>query len=544
MSIHPSDNTPGGDSDLDEPESPATLADGLVSIRSIFRDVRRRRRLWLTFAVLGLAVGLALPKVMPLKYSATALLYLSHNPTADQTDAMANDVVLLQTEEVAAQTVSRLHSRETARQFLAQYDGTSLSDELLQITATAPSQSEAVRNANAVAAAFLTVRTRQFEQQSAATQSSLYALTAPLQKQVTILKNEIGVAKANGGNSSALTTLLDSDVNQLATISQTLQQNAATLATVISGSSVLQPGEPSTRSHLKTLLKDGVVGLIAGLVLGLGIVAVSSVTSDRLRRRDEIAAALGTPVELSVQRFKNRRWLRPYRLRRKLRHPDADVLLAARYLRAKLPPGHARAVLGVVAIDSVEPAAVFVAHLAARLATEGTRVGIADLSRGAGLARLVRARGYGASTAKITGTASPIAVLVPPDDLSFGSKQVEPPGGLPLNSLFGEGTDKMPASVEVVLVLATLDPALGAAQLASWAEDVVVVVTVGRSTAHRLWTNAEMIRSAGCRLDSALLVGADNNDDSLGRFDQEQWVIGPEQFPEVPTVYAPSAPLS
>jgi hypothetical protein len=102
----------------------------------------------------------------------------------------------------------------------------------------------------------------------------------------------------------------------------------------------------------------------------------------------------------------------------------------------------------------------------------------------------------------------------------------------------------MPASVEVVLVLATLDPALGAAQLASWAEDVVVVVTVGRSTAHRLWTNAEMIRSAGCRLDSALLVGADNNDDSLGRFDQEQWVIGPEQFPEVPTVYAPSAPLS
>jgi hypothetical protein len=53
-----------------------------------------------------------------------------------------------------------------------------------------------------------------------------------------------------------------------------------------------------------------------------------------------------------------------------------------------------------------------------------------------------------------------------------------------------------------------------------------------------------MIRSAGCRLDSALLVGADNNDDSLGRFDQEQWVIGPEQFPEVPTVYAPSAPLS
>ena len=108
MSIHPSDNTPGGDSDLDEPESPCNIGRWLGEHKVDLRDVRRRRRLWLTFAVLGLAVGLALPKVMPLKYSATALLYLSHNPTADQTDAMANDVVLLQTEEVAAQTVSRL----------------------------------------------------------------------------------------------------------------------------------------------------------------------------------------------------------------------------------------------------------------------------------------------------------------------------------------------------------------------------------------------------------------------------------------------------
>ncbi len=542
MSLHPSNQTPGDDPDPDEPQSPATVAGGFVSIRLIVRELRRRRRLWLVTAAVGLAIGLALPIVLPLKYSATTILYLSHNPAADPADAMANDVVLAQTEGVAAQAVRRLHLHETATQFLAKYNGTSLSDELLQITATAPSSSQAVQNANAVAAAFLEVRTRQFEQQSAAVESSLYALTAPLQKQIAILKNEIGTTKASGGNSSALTTLLDSDVSQLATISQALQQNAAALATVVAGSTVLQPAETSTRSHLKTLVKDGVVGLLAGLILGLGVVAISAVTADRLRRRDEFAAALGAPVEMSVRQFDNPRCLRLYRLRRKLRHPDGVVRFSTRYLREKLPVGHGRAILGVVEIDSVEPAAVFVAHLATRLAQEGKQVGITDLSKGAQLARLLRARDRGASAVKITGVASPISVFVPPDEFPSGPEEVESSKDLPFDSLFGEATNKMPASAEVVLVLATLDPALGAAQLATWADEVVVVVTTGRSNALKLHTNAEMIRAAGCRLDSALLVGTDSDDDSLGRFDQEFLVVGHERILEVPTARSPSAP--
>ncbi|MGO9148620.1 MAG: hypothetical protein ACLQFX_02905, partial [Acidimicrobiales bacterium] len=84
----------------------------------------------------------------------------------------------------------------------------------------------------------------------------------------------------------------------------------------------------------------------------------------------------------------------------------------------------------------------------------------------------------------------------------------------------------------------------GAAQLATWADEVVVVVTTGRSNALKLHTNAEMIRAAGCRLDSALLVGTDSDDDSLGRFDQDLPVVGHEQFSEVPTAYPPRVPLS
>ena len=37
-----------------------------------------------------------------------------------------------------------------------------------------------------------------------------------------------------------------------------------------------------------------------GLVLGMGIVVIQALVSDRLRRRDDIAQALGAPVKLSV----------------------------------------------------------------------------------------------------------------------------------------------------------------------------------------------------------------------------------------------------
>ena len=60
---------------------------------------------------------------------------------------------------------------------------------------------------------------------------------------------------------------------------------------------------PIVHSALKVLLVDGASGLIGGLALGLGLLAVMAIASDRIRQRDEVADALGAPVELSVGRF-------------------------------------------------------------------------------------------------------------------------------------------------------------------------------------------------------------------------------------------------
>jgi hypothetical protein len=68
----------------------------------------------------------------------------------------------------------------------------------------------------------------------------------------------------------------------------------------------------------------------------------------------------------------------------------------------------------------------------------------------------------------------------------------------------------------VLLTFATLDPAFGGDHLGTWANNVVIVVTAGESSAEKVYSVGEMIRRSGTRLDSVVLIGADKTDESLG----------------------------
>ena len=76
-----------------------------------------------------------------------------------------------------------------------------------------------------------------------------------------------------------------------------------------------QPGPErhpdSLLAEKRTLVTYAAVGLIIGLAVGLGIVILRALVSDRLRRRDDVAYALDAPVKLSVRTLRARRRLRP-----------------------------------------------------------------------------------------------------------------------------------------------------------------------------------------------------------------------------------------
>lgn len=110
---------------------------------------------------------------------------------------------------------------------------------------------------------------------------------------------------------------------------------------------------------------------------------------------------------------------------------------------------------------------------------------------------------------------------------------------VPVGPLEGPPTRTLPAaseelraaydSADLMFTLMTLDPSMGTEYLPTWASDAVVLVTCGRSSATRIHAVGELIRRSGMQLVSAVLVGADKSDETLGITDQPSQLASPNR---------------
>jgi hypothetical protein len=297
------------------------------------------------------------------------------------------------------------------------------------------------------------------------------------------------------------------------------------VAAAVKGSQTLTVVPLTPPSKLKSLVRYGGIGLIVGLALGLGIVVIRALASDRLRRRDDIAYALDAPVKLSVYTLRPRRRRLAWPGRKAKR--DRDMRRVIAHLRSAVPrTSQGPAGLAIVAVDDAALAARAVAALAAGQASQGHDVVVADLSQGAHLAHLLGVKSPGAHPVSRDGANFTMAVPdrhdpAPTGPLPSGTHPARPaPSGDPLAASY--------AAADLLLTLVTLDPAVGGEHLATWATTAVVLVGAGQSSAERIHSVGEMIRLAGTRLDSVVLIGADRDDASLGlmRRPDEQAGVG------------------
>src|SRR5262249_25015872 len=125
--------------------------------------------------------------------------------------------------------------------------------------------------------------------------------------------------------------------NQVSVDQQQLQGTKVNTSTLgaISGSVILDPATALVHSKTKYLAIYALVGLIAGLAVGMGIVVVKTIVSDRLRRRDDVSRALGVPVRYSVGPVRLSRWRPGRRGLAAARQPAVRRITA--HLRAAVP---------------------------------------------------------------------------------------------------------------------------------------------------------------------------------------------------------------
>ena len=502
---------------------PADLTPRLGTLPVIRAAVRSHARLWRCFALIGLLVGLGVSVARPVPYQAATTILLTPEPGAQVGEEMPNDVVMLQSRTVAERAMQDLKLGQ-ADNLVGKYTVKPLTDRVLVMVVSAPSSGEAIRRANALAAEFLKYRGQQIQIQQKLQFRALGQQISQAQQRVASISGKIASVSAQPSSAGQQGTLKELRaqqrlaVNTLTGLQQAIPNYQVAKTAAVDASGILDPAASVARAPgplgkgARIPIRYAITGLIPGLVLGLGLAVVLELGSDRLRRRDDVARALGVPVRLRVASVPARR--RPG-LPRRAAARRGDLERIAGYLRDSVPesPRGGAAALAVVAVDNAPAAAPPLVSLAVSLARQGRRVILADLS-GGHAARLLGAVDPGVRTVTAGGAQLVVAVpghgeVAPAGPVHRGSAPAEPePGGEALAAEY--------AAADYLFTLVTLDPSLGAEHLPTWAADAVVTVTAGQSSWERLHSAGEMVRLAGTRLLSAVLIGADHSDESLG----------------------------
>ena len=176
----------------------------MINFRALLATVWRKRRVWIMTGLVGLAVGGCLHLVIPTKYTAATDLYLTA-PLAPTLRAPLPTMSLSSRRRwlPKAATVGRLNM--TPNTLLSRYAGTAVSDNIMSITFSGPSQAQAIAGARAVAAAFLAVHARQSSLQTDGLVHSLQSQISSLNNEIDTLNTKINSLSGAPANSQSKT---------------------------------------------------------------------------------------------------------------------------------------------------------------------------------------------------------------------------------------------------------------------------------------------------------------------------------------------------
>jgi len=487
------------------------VAGRLVSVATLVAAVHRRWRLCAAGAVLGAIAGAAFSVASPPPHTATTTLFLQHPTSSDKARAIMTDAKLAQSRSVAHAAITSLGLHSTVRELVDQYQPTILSDDLLQIKVRGPSDKEAVRRAEGVAASFLGFRRDEVQRESTLAIQDLEERQRQLNAELLQVTDGINARTGVKGD-EALRALGDLLVrratlnDKLGTVRQRIESSSFDSDAIVQKSRVVDPAGLEDRSPLKLAVVNVAAGIVLGLLLPTALIVMQEATTDRLRRREDVAVALGAPVAAGIGGLWGPMWFQRQRFTRLLATPPPALRRAVGRLRETLDEdGGQQRRLVLVSVDSDGAAALVLASTTAELVDEEKSVLVVDLTRSNVLARLTKAPPEGTDRLPLIGSGSALWVSFAPDQLP----QLEARGG-------SEVHRELIADVDVLLTLATVDPAIGARHLRELAGTAVVVATAGRSSEVALRSVSQLIEDAGLKLHSTILVGADERDESVG----------------------------
>ncbi|MDQ1015645.1 Wzz/FepE/Etk N-terminal domain-containing protein [Streptomyces afghaniensis] len=324
------------------PESSASAP--LLDLQALVVAVRRRRRLWCTLALLGLLAGVGVAVLLPPPPTAVAKVLVAHKEDQpnDTGTLIRTDVELLRTTRIAGEALKSLKSPENPDDFMRDYRGTGLSNNLLQIDVTGDSDAEAVARAKALADAFVADHVRRMRETAKAESKALVDQRDRMRKELADVNREIGDGppesdpKASASMESLFARRAEL-TSRIADFDQRAEEARIGTPQLVAGTQIVDAPRAVRRSLPKAAATDAAIGLVLGLVLGLAVAAVGSVVADRPVLRRDIAAHLGASVIAELPRAP-RRPARLWQRRRTRAARERLTAFLARTVRGSAEP--------------------------------------------------------------------------------------------------------------------------------------------------------------------------------------------------------------
>ncbi|MFF0480726.1 Wzz/FepE/Etk N-terminal domain-containing protein [Streptomyces sp. NPDC004435] len=361
----------------------------LLDLHTLVVTVRRRRRLWGSMALLGLVGGAGTAVLLPPEPTAVTKVLVAHQedqPT-DPGTLIRTDVALLHTTRIAGRALEALGSPEKPEDFMKEYEGSGLTNNVLQIEATGDGEAEAVARVRAVADAFVEDHVRRLREAADAEARTLLDQRDRLRDELAEVNRAIGddTPESGSGASADRESLFARRAeltSQITEFGQRAAQARVGTPRLVAGTQIVDAPRAVRHSVPATAATNAGIGLALGLALGLAVAAVGTVVADRPVLRRDVAAHLGASVIAELPRATRGLWRR-----RRIRAAQARLTVSlARTVRDSAEPvsllelGCARAAGGLAldlaaALPAERPAVVVDGLPDARLAGRRPRPG-------------------------------------------------------------------------------------------------------------------------------------------------------------------------
>ncbi len=516
------------------------------TLRSYAHLVRKRKWWVIAFALVGLAVSLAISFLEAKEYSATAQVLVQPSSQTGALGTTQQPVTPTQVQTML-QLVTSAPVTSAVRRTLGSAPAVTAAEvaqtNVIGITAVSTSPARSALIANAYAQAFI-------KTQRTTALSNLTSAETQIRSQIRSVGKQIRQLQRTKGTASELTAL----TNQQAVLREQLSQMQVGGAGSTSGLTLVTPAQAPASPSSPKPMQNGLLGLAAGLILGLAAAFLRESFDDAVNSK-EMAEEFGGASVIAAVPMVNSWKKRDKPLVVSLARPMSPAAEAYRSLRTSLQfarqDGDVRMVL-VTSPAAAEGKSTTLANLGAMFAQAGERVVLVSCDlRKPRLGKFFGVdEGQGLTTA-ILGEQRLEDLIKPlPGDTNLWLLPSGEPPPNPAELLNGKRVQQVFATLRELFDLVLIDsppvlPVTDAVVLSKDADATLLVVAAGQTSRGDLQRAAEKLKQVQARVTGIVLNETSRQGSAYGyRYGYGGTYVSDLAIPHVPAQTNGSAAAS